>query len=114
MSQYMGFDADVATINDMATRELPDVANSVHNGAGMVQNLSLTTTRGVGGQTVDDSGSVFSDSTVHTDLGAKYNAIVQQLHDGLAAIGDSVDTAAQRLKTIADNYERVDQSLAGQ
>ena len=56
----------------------------------------------------------FSNSTAPSQLGAKYSELVQQLADNLVAIGGSIDTAAQRLKKIADNYERIDQSLAGQ
>ena len=114
MSQYMGFDADVASLNKTANQDLPGVVTSINTEASMIYNLEMTTSRGAGGQAADNSGSVFSNGTVHSDLGSKYNGIVQQLYDGLTALSGSINTAAQRLKTIADNYERIDQSLAGQ
>lgn len=103
MSSYLGFDADVRMINDMATKDLPDVSTSIKNQAQSIRSLEMS-----------DAGVFFSNNTAHTDLGAKYNAIVQQLSDGLTALATSFDTAAQRLKAVADNYERIDQSLAGQ
>jgi hypothetical protein len=103
MSQYMGFDADVAALNDWATNGVPDVAVSVDSQAAMIQELEMA-----------NPASVFSSSTVRSDLGTKYNALLGRLHDGLVAFGASAGMAAQRLKTIADNYERIDQSIAGQ
>jgi type VII secretion effector (TIGR04197 family) len=114
MSQYSGFDTDVSTMNDIATKELPDVVTSINSEASMIYSLGLTADRGAGSQPTDNSGALFSNSTVPTQLGAKYNELVQDVYEGLSALGGSMSTAADRLKKIADNYERIDQSLAGQ
>lgn len=103
MSQYLGFDADVSSINDIANKQLPEIADAIRSRATATTGLNLANT-----------GAVFSNATAPSQLGSKYDALVEQLADNLTAIGGSIDTAAQRLKKIADNYQRIDQSLSGQ
>lgn len=108
-----GYSADIAELQSIANKDLPDVSEVLRDQAHRVMFTLEKTTDTISGM-VDGSSAAFGTMIPEAvDLGRKYNAIIDALaHVGIA-LSESVDTAAQRLNTIADNYQRIEEHIAG-
>jgi hypothetical protein len=107
-----GYSADIESLRTIAGTRLPDVCDELRGEAAVMFTLEMTTDT-IGGA-VDGSSAAFGTLLEEsTKLGQTYNAILDALAHVGVALSDSVGTAAQRLGAIADNYQRIDDHVAG-
>lgn len=101
MSGHAGFEADLGTLKEIANKTLPHVANAISTAASPLPNLS------------NSPAAVFGSTHGGGAMGAAYNQVLDALSAALTAFSGSVDSAAGRLHGIAENYQKIDDSLAG-
>ncbi|HKS45796.1 MAG TPA: hypothetical protein VJT49_11925 [Amycolatopsis sp.] len=106
-----GYSADIDALREIARKDLPGVCDELQGEALVMFSLERTTDTISG--TVDGSSAAFGGVIPEAvALGQKYNGLLDALaHVGIA-LSESVGTAAQRLSTIADNYQRIDDHVA--
>lgn len=108
-----GYSADIDALRQIARKDLPGVCDELRGEAQVMFTLEKTT--GTIDGAVDGSSAAFGTMIPEAvALGQKYNGLLDALAHVGVALSESVGTAASRLSTIADNYERIDNHVAGQ
>jgi hypothetical protein len=100
MTDHTGFEADLGVLKTMANQTMPGVADTINTASAPLPSLTI-------------SGDVFAAAQGGGSMTARYNDVLTELNTALTTLADWVSSAAGRLQGIADNYQRIDDSLAG-
>lgn len=100
MTDHTGFEADLGVLKSIADQKMPDVARTISTASAPVSSLLI-------------SSGVFPAGQGGATMTARYNDVLTELSTALTSFAESVAAAAGRLHGIADNYQTIDDSLAG-
>lgn len=106
MPQSQGFSVDIDDLKAMATDKgghgMPSAENLVRSASTSMRDLYTSPTEAFGTEVAEAA-----------DLGRNRNKLIALLITGGLGISDSLDVASDRLKTIAEMYERIEREIAG-